>query len=341
MSYNQQFRVTSSSEPLYLVGCSNATYLAKIGGGTVASIAELLTVLAPGAMGIVTDNDILVLTSTTAANMIGASKFKIYYKRSDGILRETCWIQRDTASRISKATVAGVAQVTVLGGNALAELALPVATAAGDEVTVMITDRTVPEVSSTKLKTYSVVLKGGETANAAILRLVAMINADSERIVNVTTQLDAGSVSGLNFTAISIGTLFNVGSDGILANAKRSNDGTESSVVHVAGVGLYNQMKDLELDANVTLGGAFLGTAPAGQYFSAPSIIDEMIPTKVDTATGLATYTIRTRNKVTDVFNREGSIATVVLAFVPATAVLTSWNTIAGNIFLVPEEDFS
>lgn len=340
--YEPNYRHNKSAEPTWLVGAANATYLAKTGGGTCATLNEVRTLLAVGAIAIVTDTQTLVLTSTTAADLITSNSFQIYYRDSAGTLRHTTMISRN-ARRAKTAAVAFVLRNQVIGGTLIAAMALPATIALGDVASVTITDRSYPHQNLVgNVEIYEVVATAADTFITLTNRLIALVNADAGRIANAVAIMDTTNVAGIRFTAIDNARIFEVGASGVLANAQRHWDGTtESSSPGQVGTNLYNKLRQYEQDAQVSSQGrVFTGTVDQSFWFAAPSVIDEMIPTKVDTAVGLTTYEISSANSgdMGGAQRAEGTRGNYLIAFVPATAVLTSFDTIAAVLFSTPSE---
>lgn len=342
MAYDPNYRQTRAAEPSHFIGAANATYLAKTGGGTCATLQEVVASLAVGAIAIITDKQVLVTTATTAANIAGSNSFKILYRTSDGVLRNTPMISRGALWYGPLAAVAAVKRNQVIGGTLIAAMNLPATLAVGDVATLIVTNTKYPQQSGNgDVKVYEVKAIAGDTFITLTTKLIAAVNADPQRIVDAVAIMDGLNVAGIRLTAVDFGSVFEVGSDGVLANAQKHRDGTtESSSVGVTGQNLYSQLRRVAEDAELTAGRQFTGTRDQAQWWSATNVVDEMIPTKVDTATGLTTYNWVASNSgnMGAAQRTEGTQTNYTLAFVPGTAVLTSFNTIAPILFTVPSD---
>lgn len=139
------------------------------------------------------------------------------------IVTQQIW--RDGLSWEKMAYNAAVAKVMYLGGDTVAgdtagtTLNLPAAIAVGDVYGVYVTDRSKPTWDMTRTKYYSFTAIASSTLTAKILpniitQLIAVINADANRIVNAVVMDGGGAdATGIQFTGITAGIDFAISKD--------------------------------------------------------------------------------------------------------------------------------
>lgn len=196
----------------------NIAYAARIGGGTITGINQI-NQLDLGALAVFTETNQLL----TAANVVAtvADKKNVYVAVGSGSATIGAslsqMLPRFGTNYVKKAYIAPVALRKFIGNDgANGSLNLPTLVA-GDEVFIKIIDTTSGFLySGIDIDTYSDVVRTGDTGQTIITRLIAMINAHPNRIVNATI---VGAGVGIQLDTIEIGTTFSISLDGILINS--------------------------------------------------------------------------------------------------------------------------
>ena len=158
--------------------------------------------------------------------------FTISSMTADGVM-SSIKIDKGSLSYYKKAYTAPVKAVKFLGSNVLngtasekGNLNLPSTLTAGEVVGVTVIDKTKQVNDISRSKTYSFItttgdLLDGVTAKNIIAKLVVIINADANRVVDVAATQDGSSnYDGIKFTARTAGNDFAIARvDGVLKDA--------------------------------------------------------------------------------------------------------------------------
>lgn len=189
------------------------------------------------------------------------------------------------------AYVAPVAKVVVVGSNTNAGTTyncnLPSSPVAGTIAEIMIINQDKSHHDRTREKIYQYQVKTGDSAASIQTAIIALINADANRIVNAL-EVDATNHDGFKLTAITAGNNFSVVCGGILADAdvleykEIKHAGTAGLtegytaaltavvVANVVGMGTVAQIAEMELDYSTELGNNGLDSRGV-ELYSAPS----------------------------------------------------------------------
>jgi hypothetical protein len=192
-------------------------YAAKIGGGTIAGLQEL-HLLDDGAIAFFTQHGVLIPLLAVAADISSITHVWVAQGMPDNTnnLRRTVLMERAAYWVNTQAGVAADAQVSAVGLSGTGSLNLPGTLLNGTYATITIVNKTEGDIRPGSLKRYEVPVVSTDTATTIINKLVAAINADTERIV---TAANTGPNTGISLTALDVNTVFRVGVDGVLANA--------------------------------------------------------------------------------------------------------------------------
>ena len=173
------------------------------------------------------------------------SKFVIASMSNNG-LKLTPVLTRDKFKSAYLAAVAAVAKIVFIGnqasGGTTYSLNLPTLSE-GDLASITVINVEKPLGTLQREKTYTYEVKAGDDAGDIVAGLIAIVNADTNRIVNAAVAY-ANATDGFKLTAITAGKNFQVGIGGVLRNANVTDqaDGVENTV----GQGTPAQIKDLE-----------------------------------------------------------------------------------------------
>lgn len=204
-------------------------------------------------------------------------------------------------------------------------LNLPSAIAAGDIYGVYVTDRSKPSWDMTRTKYYSVTATAssiltGKISPNVIVDLVAVINADANRIVNATMMYGNGSdATGIQFEAVTAGVDFNISKDSEkLKDATISEyailagtyDGTYTTqpTAHSRGDGTTAQITAVEKDFSTEKG--YDGGLWLADYFYT-------FPTGVDSAQNYTCYVLKFKTPDTKILSNEGNPTQELVIAVP------------------------
>ena len=218
------------------------------GTGTVASIASL----ADGAFALVNKdpesasyNKIVDLASSSAVSAL-PSKVQFVTKSANNGLKWSSIITVSKGTAQLLAAVAAVAKVVFVGnqtsGGTTYSLNLPTL-AAGDLAGVTVIDTSKPVGTLRRERSYTYEVKSGDNAAAIVAALIALINADSHRIVNAAVAY-SGATDGFKLTGSTAGVNFEVAPIGVFRSADITTAGAGTAVTTAQGSAA--QIKDLE-----------------------------------------------------------------------------------------------
>ena len=218
-----------------LIG-KNVAYAAKTGGGTAVTPNEL----APGAVGVFTDNGVL-LTSAALGPYADLKTF-IIYAGTPTSLDHTPTIQRkgvvDYHSSAYAAPVKQVSTVTLTNAVFLQPNGTTSATPTfynvnnGDEVIVRVIDNTIGQIRP-NIQSYTMNVKLGDTTTTLATRLAASINADPDTVVTATSNAAVITLTGKGFGAYSLALdgIANNGGTQATTTAAYSGSGTPDELL--------------------------------------------------------------------------------------------------------------
>ncbi len=244
------------------------------GGMTLASEGFwMIDTMAEGGIGVFnTDQSIVDGTATVLAGDLTGDTIYIAAMTPYGI-RRSVEINRKSFSFTKRGAVDPVASVKCLGANATAahgSLNLPSSLSVGDTVGCTVVDKMKNHEDNSRYSNYSFAVTTGDlltgtTAANIIVKLVALINADSNGIVTAATLDDGTDADGISFTADTAGYDFAVAKmDGVLKDADileyKDLNGvytvglTNTVVANVTGTGTYAQAIAAEKDSSIREG---------------------------------------------------------------------------------------
>lgn len=234
-----------------VIGKSGVAYSGKIGGGVIAGINET-NLLLDGAIAVFTDKSELV----TAANVgtILADKKGIFIAVGSGSATTGSYVSQVTrrlgTNYVKKAYITPVKEVKLVGYNGTnGSLNLPTLIA-GAEAFIRIVDNSkgfrhnIGDYS-TDIKSYSYVIKTGDTDTIIVNNIVNQINNDPQSIV-VAAVVGTTPNLGISLTAKNFGTTFQISLDGLFVNSTKTEGGLNGSVAIVYGEGTSDQVLALE-----------------------------------------------------------------------------------------------
>lgn len=331
--------MTNTSGSVDLITTKAVAYLAKTGGGSVANMNEL-HLLADGAIALIDDKSTIIPSNVSAANIVATKAFRIVRGGANGKYKMSGWIDRASPRR-KTVGAAPVKRVLQLGKNTTGSMNYPSPLIVDSFASIHIvrvndlndTGFFTREVASQRIRRYSTKVQVGDTAVAITNRLIAQVNADPNGWVVAAGIDDAGSNNGIGFTAKEFGFSFTVSGADIIANATR-HPGTALNY----GKGTYSQLKRLENNDDIRTGRGSAAQPFASLMYTATSAVDELFANKADTDTPLDLWHF-------DVFLESNSgiapmnvaINEIVVSFVNGSAVLTTFETMLGQLMLTPD----
>jgi hypothetical protein len=219
----------------------NIAYAAKVGGGTIAGINEI-DLLDEGAVAIFTENNTLVTTATSVANLLGTQQFwmavgaKQVNPKTGGVvpyIYKSYLIDRDAHIQEYCTYVAPVLQKVVIGKDGAGAGAMNFPTlVAGDSAVINVIETSESEFQPGFTKRYEHIVTSTDTASTIIQSLVDAINNNDDSIVVASVLTNGGSNVGILLTAKTLEGTFTVGTDGIAFNATKAYSGGSASVVN-------------------------------------------------------------------------------------------------------------
>jgi len=237
-------------------------------------------------------------------------------------------IPRSTFKYTKKAYVAPVAAVKVLGATADASygsLNLPSSLSVGDTVAVAIIDRTKEHWDTSRVHLYNFAVTSGDlltgtTSANIIAKLVALINADSNRVVTAAVLDDGADADGISFTARIAGNDFDIViMDGVLKDAdvleyKSLNRTytaalTNTVVANNPGQGTYAQVVAAELESNI--GDGYHNTLIQNKY-------EWLVTSNAASAGTYTTYSINFTPPTDSPLSKEVGFKQSIQIFVPS-----------------------
>lgn len=324
-----------------VIGKDSLAYSAKIGGGTISGINEV-NLLADGAIAVFTDKSEMVTAANVATILI--DKKGIFFAVGSGDATKGAYITTVTgrlgADYSKRAYVAPVKTVKYIGyDGTTAGTAMNMPTLiAGAEAFIKIIDttkglRTIGTVYENEVKSYSYVLKTGDTDVIIIDKLVADINADLNSRVVVARTGATGVTLGMSVTAKDFGQTFSISLDGVLSSATKVE--AEGAVTGVAvaptyGEGTYQQILALEDMYSPGRGNTNKVYQPALWY---------SVPSMAVSGKTYNQYTIRWTGKHDRAVGSSFTTNQTVLVALPVGVTATAtFETIMAQVFGVAEE---
>lgn len=234
-----------------VIGKDSLAYAAKIGGGVIASFSET-NLLADGAVAVFTSRSELV----TAANVttILADRKGVFIAVGSGDATKgayvTTTIKRFGADYKKRAYQAPQKELKFVGyDGAVGALNFPTLIA-GAEAFIKLIDvskglRTIESVYENEIKSYSYVLKTGDTDTLIINNLVTQINNDLTSFV-VAAVVGTTPNLGISLTPKNYGVTIAIALDGILMNATKEEKGVSNSLPLIYGEGTDAQVLAME-----------------------------------------------------------------------------------------------
>lgn len=329
----------NTSGSLDLTIAKSVAYLTKVGGGTIANMNEL-HLLADGAIALVDDKNTIIPANVAAANIVGVKSFRIYRGGTNGKASASGWIDRASVRR-KVVGVAPVKRVIQLGKNTTGSMNYPSPLIAGSVASIVIVRKNddpsntffTREVQQQTVKRYETTVRVGDTNAAITNRLIAKVNADANCWVTAAGIDDAGTNNGIAFTAKDFGFDFTVAGDDILISATR-HAGTALNY----GKGTYSQMKRLERNHNIRLGNGSEAQPFHAMTHSMTSIVDGMFTNMADTDTPLDLWHFDViAENISGHAPMPINFNEIVVAFVNGSAVLTTFETMLGQLMLTPD----
>lgn len=235
-----------------VIAKDSLAYAAKIGGGTISGINEV-NLLADGAIAVFTDKSELITALNVAAILI--DKKGVFYAVGSGSATTGAYVTTVTgrlgANYKKVAYVAPVKSKKYIGYDGATvgtSLNLPTLIA-GAEAFIKIIDttkglRTIGSVYSNEIKSYSYVLKTGNTDTIIINALVNAINNDPTSVVTAAV-VSATPTLGISLEHKEVGGTFTISLDGVLSSATKAEpEGAivGASVAMKYGEGTYAQI---------------------------------------------------------------------------------------------------
>ncbi len=311
----------------HLFVVKDVVYASKIGGGVIASAAEM-NQLAAGAIAFFTEANALITTANVAAYTGSRCWLAVGSGDVTKGARISIMIDRAVKQKTKTAYVAPVLQRSFIGNNGTTgALNLPATLIPGTTADIVIVDTLAPvnnTIEATKYR-YQHVVTISDTANTIITSLIAQINADPDAIVDATV---VGSQVGIQLDDNrSSGGTFSIGVSEILADATITADGTNNSLNFKPGNGTPAHITKVETET-ASHEGKTNGIWYANLYYN--------VPTEVVVG---ATYDVYDFKWNQDNYNSiNASVATtqhIIVAFTAgaATAGQASFDTIIATLF--------
>ncbi len=308
-------------------------YAAKTGGGTIANIYEI-NLLAPGAIAVFTEENVLVTTSTSAPSLVGTQQFWIACGSLDGRAAiKTAPIDRNAFHQLKTAYVAPAKQVTIIGENSAGNgsLNLPVTLVTDTTAFLRISKMTGTYQAGDKLS-YEVPIAVGETGHTLVAKIVTMINNNPESIVVATPVVDTSVNVGITLTAKDFGVAFEVGKAELFANADVWKNGVGTSVTVVQGQGTLAQLQQLEQEADITTRGKSASAGQQALWWKQPSELT------FSGATNFVTYNFKWKSEHNvGAYSMEASINHAIVAIATGDSLITAFDTILALLVQAPE----
>lgn len=325
-----------------VIAKDSLAYAAKIGGGTITGIKEV-NLLADGAVAVFTDKSEMVTAANVATILI--DKKGIFFAVGSGDATKGSYVTTVTgrlgADYSKKAYVAPVKTIKYVGfDGTTAGTAFNFPTLiAGAEAFIKIIDttaglRTIGAVYENEVKSYSYVLKTGDTDVIIIDALVLAINNDpTSAVVALKVGTTGNATLGLKLTAKNFGQTFSIALDGVfLASTKEEAEGTVLgvSVAPTYGEGTYNQILALEDMYSPVRGNTNKVHQPALWY---------SVPSMAVSGKTYDQYTIRwTAKNDRTTGSAFTTNQTVLVALPVGVAAQATFDTIMAQVFGVEEE---
>lgn len=220
----------------------NLAYAAKTGGGTIAGINEI-DLLDEGAVAIFTENNTLVTTATSAANLLGTQQFwmavgaKQVNPKTGAVtpyIYKSFLIDRDAHIQEYCTYVAPVLQKVVVGkdGAGAGAMNFPVSLVVGTSAVLNVIETTESEFQPGFTKRYERVVTVTDTTETIIQALVDAVNNDADAIVTASVLLNGPTKVGILLTAKTLEGTFKVGTDEIIFNATKAYSGGSATLVN-------------------------------------------------------------------------------------------------------------
>jgi hypothetical protein len=233
---------------LKVLVAKDVAYASKIGGGTVGNAFVDGNALVDGGIAFYTeDGRVLTAAGATATLAAQPNTKKIFASVGFGDLTknpiQSGAMDRETADVQFLAYRAAVRHVVQVGQNAaIGALNLPTLVERQEAILRVIINKK-GTLTPTR-RSYSEMVRVGDTGAAIITRLVAKIVADADSRV---TSAVLNSGTGFSLTSLYDNERIQVALDGILANATvyANGEATSSSVQIVNGNGTYAQIAEL------------------------------------------------------------------------------------------------
>lgn len=251
-------------------------YGAKVGGGTINK--NEINLLDTGAIAVFTEEGVLVTAANAATVLDDVKRFYIALgnQSADSKSLISSLIPRIGTNMTKKAYIAPVKLVKFIGNDGTIGALNNPTLVYKQEAYIRITNttpglRTMGAVYNQEIARYSTTVLAGDTINTVITRLITIINADPNRIVNAVV---VGAQVGIQLTAIDFGTTFAISLSGILESATiEQPEGTVGNSVAVNfGEGTSDQVSALEDTYSVERGNT-QRVYLANKYFTANSLV--------------------------------------------------------------------
>lgn len=231
-----------------LIGKSVA-YAAKVGGGTIANMADVIN-LVDGAVAFFGEDGNLI---TAAANFADQKIFYIFVGGVDSSkLRKSKPIVRHEAIFNASAYSAPVKEVRYVGddGTNAYDVNLPSTLVVDTFAYLNITGTNNGNTGMNKSRRYEYKVKTGDTKANVVNGLVSIINADTDKFVTAAA-IDAASVNaGISLTSNDYDFTFVMSVGGILSNATISKQTNTVYCDYGIGRGLQVAAMEDELIIN-------------------------------------------------------------------------------------------
>ena len=229
---------------------SHDTYASGLTAGTstMAAVASL----ALGAFALFDKNpesntyNVCIDLAAASAPTTLPSKFQIVTKSNNG-LKYSPILNRDSFITKYLAAVSAVAKIIFVGnqtsGGTTYALNLPTLQAGDSAAGITIIDTSKPVGTLRREKSYIYEVKSGDDGSDIVTGLIAIINADANRIVNAAVAYPLAT-DGFKLTGITTGVNFQVAPIGVLRNTDITDQ--DEGVEVTTGQGTATQIKDLE-----------------------------------------------------------------------------------------------
>ncbi len=235
----------------------SATYAAKRGGSTIATVKEI-TDLAEGAIAIFNDAGKVIDPAAAATDLADQKRLRIAVGGSTALLTKLSkTIVRENVNYNYKTYSPPVKQRLFIGDDATGafDLNLPTTLVVGTVLGIVIKsvkDGNLNLVTNARFS-YEYKVKSGDTKASIAASIAALINAETERIVNAT--VIGTTYTGIRLDAVNFDDIIGVQVTGILSNAPIKTaygvNGTYSANAFAMyeGSGTYAQVLQAEKDA--------------------------------------------------------------------------------------------